>query len=284
MMATLESAAASRARAPRRRPPSARGAGWPTIRRLALAALIPATGCATTLEREAREAATGGVDPGPLLATLGDQYAAITATKRILAITLVEGRRRYRGDGVVWYRAAPRRLRAEVFGPQDVSILRARLVGDSLTVVLPREGEVLHGALDDPRFIARTGERAFIGPGSLGALLGAYDVRALAAAATDTAAANDGDRRTLYLTGAEGVQAFTLEATTGRLVEVRHGLGGRLLARVRFADFAAVEGRMSPRSVVLRDLLHDRQLVLTVTRETSDVPADIFASGTGDGF
>lgn len=256
------------------------------LRRVALAALIPATGCATTLEREAREAAAGGLDPGPLLAALGDQYGAITATKRILAITLIEGRRRYRADGVVWYRAEPRRLRAEVFGPQDISILRARLAGDSLTIVLPREGEVLRGALGDPQFAALTGERAFIGPQSLGALLGAYDVRALAAAASDTAAAAaaDGNRRTLYLIGSDGVQAFTLEGSPGRLVEVRHGRGGRLLARVRFADFQPVDGRMSPRSVVLRDLLHNRQLVFTVTRETADVPADIFAPGDGDAF
>jgi len=257
---------------------------------LAAAAALAAAGCYATLERRARDAAASGLDPAPLVAELEAQFEEIRVTKRIFGVTLLEGRRRFRGEGVVQYRSEPRRLRADIFGPHDTPVLRVTLVGEELTVVLPREGEVLTGTLGDPRFAEQAGERALASPEILGAILGAYEVAPLVEGAGLVAAAGDDGDRVLYLVRREAVHAFTLRAVaTGegeaapgaRLVEYRQGREGRLVYRVRFEDFAPVDGRWSPRHVVLRDYVKERSLVIDVTREHEDVPADPTATPVG---
>jgi hypothetical protein len=143
------------------------------------------------------------------------------------------------------------------------------LFGDTLTVVLPREGEILRGRLGDPRFAALTGERALVTPEILGALLGAYDVGRLMERSERAASATHGDRRTLYIWEAGALHALTVRA--GRLVEYRQATGGELAYRVEFEEFAAVDGRESPRRVVVRDFVRDRWLVLEVSREHEEV-------------
>lgn len=230
-----------------------------------------ASGCATTLEREAQEAARGGVDPAPLIEELAAQHAAIEATKRIFDVTLLEGRRRFSGAGAVEYRADPRRLEADVFGPHDAHVLSVRLEGDRLTVRLPREGEVLTGELGDPRFAELTGERALVSPEILGALVGAYDVRELVRGADVTAAAVEGDRRTLYVRRGGALHALTVQGSGPRLVEYRQSRDGRLVYRVRFDDFQTVADRESPRHIVLQDFVKERRVVIDVTREHEEV-------------
>lgn len=236
-----------------------------------LALAVVASGCVTTLEQEAREAARGGIDPAPLIEQLATQHAAIEVTKRIFDVTLLEGRRRFSGAGAVEYRADPRRLDAEVFGPHDTHVLSVRLEGDRLTVRLPREGEVLTGEVGDPRFAELTGERALVSPEILGALVGVYDVRELVRGADATAAAVDGDRRTLYVRRGDSLHALTLQSPGARLVEYRQARGGRLVYRVRFDDFQPVADRESPRHIVLRDFVKERRLVIDVTREHEEV-------------
>ncbi|MGH7570403.1 MAG: hypothetical protein ACREMK_00980 [Gemmatimonadota bacterium] len=230
-----------------------------------------ASGCVTTLEQEAREAAQGGIDPAPLIETLAAQHEAIGATKRIFDVTLLEGGRRFSGAGAVEYRGEPRRLDAEVFGPHDTHVLSVRLEGDRLTVRLPREGEVLTGEVGDPRFAELTGERALVSPEILGALVGAYDVRALVRGADATAAAADRDRRTLYVRRDDTLHALTLQAPGEHLVEYRQARDGRLVYRVQFDDFQPIAGRESPRHIVLRDFVKERRLVIDVTREHEEV-------------
>ena len=225
----------------------------------------------TTLETEALRAREGGIDPLPLVERLSAQHRAIGVTKRIFDVTLIEGRRRFAGAGAVEYRADPRRLAADVFGPHDTHVLAVRLDGDRLTVRLPQEGEVLTGELGDARFAELTGERALVSPEILGALVGAYDVAGLARGADWTAAGAEGDRRTLYLQRGDVLHAFTVERPEDRLVEYRQARGGRLVYRVQFDDFQAVGARESPRRVVLRDFVQERQLVIDVTRVHEDV-------------
>lgn len=227
-------------------------------------------GCATTLEKEAEQARETGANPSPLIDLLTAQHRAIDTTRRIFDVTLIEGRRRFSGAGAVEYRAEPRRLDADVFGPHDTHVLAVHLEGERLTVRLPREGEVLTGQLGDPRFAELTGERALVSPEILGALVGAYDVSALVGGADWTAAAADGSRRTLYVRNGETLHAFTVEQPE-RLVAYRQARGGRLVYRVEFDDFQAVGGRASPRHVVLRDYVRERQLVIDVTREDEKV-------------
>lgn len=241
----------------------------------AAATLVLLAGCATTLENEARQAAADGADPGPLIAALGQRYAAIEATKRIFDVSLLEGRRRFSGEGAVEYRADPRRLKADVYGPHGTPIVHVRLSGDDLTVTLPQEGEVLTGQLGDPQFAALTGERALVSPEILGALLGAYDVDRLVDGAVLVAAAADGDRRTLYLGRSDALHALTMRGPEDRLVEYRQARHGRLVVRVQFDDFRSVDGRESPHRVVLRDYVKERQLVIDVTRERKDVSDDL---------
>jgi hypothetical protein len=262
---------------------------------LAAAPAWTAAGCGATLERRAQDAAGSGLDPAPLAAELQAQFDEIRATKRIFRVTLLEGRRRFRGEGVVQYRSEPRRLRADIFGPHDTPVLKLTLVGEELTVVLPREGEVLTGTLGDPRFAEAAGERALASPEILGAILGAYEVAPLVEGALLVAAAGDDGERLLYVVRSEAVHAFTLRAAPpagapsnggaasgARLVEYRQGRDGRLVVRVRFEDFAPVDGRWSPRHVVLRDYRKERSLVIDVTREHEDVPADPTATPVGD--
>jgi hypothetical protein len=234
-----------------------------------------AAGCATTIERQAREAAKGGIDPAPLIDALQAQYGGIEATKRIFDVTLVEGRRRFRGEGAVQYRAEPRRLRADIFGPHGAPVLHLTLVGDSLTVVLPQEHEVVAGRLGDPRFAELAGERALASPEILGAVLGAYDLAPLLEGA-QLVTASDGTRSTLYVVKGATAHAFTLESEPGgfRLVEYRQARDGHLAYRVRFADFQSVADRVSPRHVVVRDYVMERTLVVDVTLEHENVPTD----------
>ena len=90
--------------------------------------------CATTLQDEARRAAETGIDPAPLVAELQTRYAEIDATKRIFSVTLIEGRRRFAGDGAIEYRADPKTLKADVFGPHDTPVVHVRLAGEMLTM------------------------------------------------------------------------------------------------------------------------------------------------------
>lgn len=240
-----------------------------------VATLVLLAGCATTLEKEARQAAADGVDPDPLVATLSQRYSAIDATKRIFDVALIEGHRRFSGEGAVEYRAEPRHLKADVYGPHATPIVHVRLVGDDLTVTLPQEGKVLTGEVGDPQFAALTGERALVSPEILGALLGAYDIRPLLDGADWVAAAAEGDRRTLYISRPDALHALTIRGTEDRLVEYRQARDGRLLIRVRFDDFRPVDKRESPRRVVLRDYGRERQLVIDVTRERTDLSDDL---------
>ena len=239
---------------------------------IALAALT-LTGCATSLAERARRAAETGADPAPLVAALKAAHDEVDATKRIFAVTLIEGRRRFGGEGALVYSAEPRRLRADVFGPHDTPVLHVRLRGDSLTVILPREGETLSGVLGDPRFAELTGERALVSPEILGAMLGVYDVERLQAGADAVFAEVEGGRRTLLVREADLVHALALEE--GRLVEYRQERAGRDVYRVRFERFEPVDGRSSPRYVVLRDYARGRQLVLDVRSERAPDPADL---------
>ena len=50
-------------------------------------ASLAASGCASTLEHRAREAAESGIDPAPLVAELQAQFEAIEVTKRIFGVT-----------------------------------------------------------------------------------------------------------------------------------------------------------------------------------------------------
>jgi hypothetical protein len=241
----------------------------------ALAALV-AWGCLASLSSEAGRAMEAGLDPAPVVAELAGIHDAIDRTKRIFDVTLVEGGRRFRGEGALSYRARPRAARGDVFGPQSTPVLRFALFGDSLTVVLPREGEVLEGRLGDPRFAALAGENALVTPEVLGALLGAYDVGAWAERADRIAAATDNGRRTLYIWEDGALHALTVRA--GRLMEYRQGRGGDLAYRVEFEEFERVDGRESPRRVVVRDFLRDRWLVLEVTREHEEVTDAAFST------
>jgi hypothetical protein len=196
-------------------------------------------------------------------------HDAIDRTKRIFVVTLVEGGRRFRGEGALSYRAQPRAARGDVFGPQSTPVLRFALFGDLLTVELPREGEVLRGRLGDPRFAELTGERALVTPEVFGALLGAYDVARWVDRADRVAVGTDDDRRTLYIWEDDALHALTLRA--GRLVEYRQAREGELAYRVEFEEFERVNDRESPRRVVVRDYPRDRWLVLEVTREHEEV-------------
>lgn len=231
--------------------------------------------CATTIEQRARRAAEEGIDPAPLVTSLAAEFQAIEATKRIFDVTLIEGRRRFRGEGVVQYRALPRRLRADIFGPHSTPVLHLTLVDDHLTVVLPREGETLSGQLGDPRFDQLTGEVTLVSREMLGAILGAYDLEPLLDEARIVAAAQEDGRRTLYLVNG-AAHAFTVEDRDGdpRLVEYRQGRDGRLVYRVRFEEYAPIDGRQSPRHIVARDYVKERTIVVDVTREHGDVPSD----------
>lgn len=238
------------------------------------------TACATTIERQAREAATGGIDPAPLISLLEARFDAVEATKRIFDLTLIEGRRRFGGEGVVQYRSEPRRLRVDIFGPQSTPVLRVTLVDDWLTVFLPREGEMLAGRLGDPRFATLAGERALASPEMLGAILGVYDLAPLLEEVRLVSAGADGDRQTLYIVRSDAVHAFTVAPVAGapQLVEYRQGREGHLAYRARFERYAPVDGRSSPRRVVMRDFVKERSLVVDVTREHEDVPADPIAA------
>lgn len=247
----------------------------------ALLALATATlpGCAASLAERARRAAEGGTDPAPLVGELQAAFEALNATKRIFSVTLIEGRRRFAGEGALLYTAEPRRLRADVFGPHDTHVLEVFLVGDSLTVVLPREGETLSGEIGDPRFAALTGERALVSPEILGAMLGAYDVERLVERAEAVSSEREDGRRTLFVREAGAVHGLTLE--DGRLVEYRQERDRRLVYRVRFEEFEPVDGRSSPRHVVLRDFVRDRQLVVDVRSERAPEEADLRRLGGG---
>lgn len=232
-------------------------------------ALAASLGCAASLPREAERAAESGTEIAPLVAGLARLHAAIDRTKRIFDVELVEGRRRFRGEGALSYRARPRAARGDVFGPQSTPVLHFALFGDTLTVVLPREGEVLTGRIGDQRFAALSGERALVSPEVLGALLGAYDVEAWVERADRVAAGTDDGRGTLYIWEAGVLHALTLRA--GRLVEYRQARNGTLAYRVTFEDFEPVDERESPRRVVVRDHVRNRWLVLDVTREHEEV-------------
>jgi hypothetical protein len=235
----------------------------------ALLAASAALGCVASLSNEAARALEAGGDPGSVVEELSAIHDAIERTKRIFDVTLVEGNRRFHGEGALSYRARPLAARGDVFGPQSTPVLRFALFEDSLTVVLPQEGEVIRGRLGDPRFAELTGERALVTPEVLGALLGAYDVRRLAGRADRMAAATHDDRRTLYIWDAGMLHALTVRG--GHLVEYRQASGGELAYRVEFEEFAAVNGRESPQRVVVRDFARDRWLVLEVSREHEEV-------------
>ena len=228
-----------------------------------------AVGCVASLANEAARALEAGGDPAPLVAELSEIHDAIERTKRIFDVTLVEGDRRFHGEGALSYRARPLAERGDVFGPQSTPVLRFTLFEDSLTVVLPREGEVLRGQIGDPRFAELTGERALVTPEVLGALLGAYDVRRLVGGADRVASAIHDDRRTLYIWDGGSLHALTVRG--GHLLEYRQASGGELGYRVEFEEFAPVNGRESPRRVVVRDFARDRWLVLEVSREHEEV-------------
>lgn len=242
---------------------------------IAALAASAAWGCVASLTSEAGRALEAGRDPGPLIAELADIHDAIDRTKRIFDVTLVEGGRRFRGEGALSYRARPRAARGDVFGPQSTPVLRFALFDDTLTVVLPRENEVLHGRLGDPRFAELTGERALVTPEVLGALLGAYDVGRWVARADRLASATDDGRRTLYIW--EGGALHALTVRDGRLVEYRQGRNGKLTYRAEFEEFERVGGRESPMRVVVRDYARDRWLVLDVTREHEEVTDAAFS-------
>jgi hypothetical protein len=222
-----------------------------------------------SLTTEAGRALESGGDPAPLVADLTALHDAIDRTKRIFAVTLVEGNRRFHGEGALSYRARPLAARGDVFGPQSTPVLRFALFGDTLTVVLPREGEVLRGRLGDTRFAELTGERALVTPEVLGALVGAYDVRRLMERSDRAASAVHDDRRTLYIWEAGALHALTVR--DGHLVEYRQAAGGELAYRIEFQEFAPVDARESPRRVVVRDFARDRWLVLDVSREHEEV-------------
>lgn len=236
---------------------------------IAALAASAAWACVASLTTEARRAADAGGDPAPLVAELARLYDSIERTKRIFDVSLVEGGRRFRGEGALSYRADPLAARGDVFGPQSTPVLRFALFGDTLSVELPQEGERLRGHLGDPRFAELTGEKALVTPELLGALLGAYDVRRWVERADRVAAGTHDERRTLYLWGDGALHALTVR--DGRLVEYRQAREGRLAMRARFEDFEPVGGRLSPRRVVVRDYSRDRWLVLNVTREHEEV-------------
>ena len=123
--------------------------------RTASAALgaLAAGGCMASLATQADRALDSSFDPGPVVAELAGIHDAIDRTKRIFEVTLVEGGRRFRGEGALSYRATPRAARGDVFGPQSTPVLHFALFGDTLTVVLPREGDVVRARLGDPRFV-----------------------------------------------------------------------------------------------------------------------------------
>jgi hypothetical protein len=225
-------------------------------------------GCVASLTREAETAVEAGGDPAPLIAELSALHDVVDRTKRIFEITLVEGRRRFHGEGAISYRAEPRAMQGDVFGPQSTPVMRFSLVHDTLTVVT-QEGHVHEGRLGDPRFAELTGERALVTPEVLGALLGAYDVRPWVERADRVAAGTDGDRRTLYIWADGALHALTLRA--GRLVEYRQAREGTLAYRAEFEEFERVDDRESPRRVVVRDFARNRWLVLDVTREHEEV-------------
>jgi hypothetical protein len=245
---------------------SARGSA-PRIAALLLAAAT--WGCIASLTRQAERAVEAAGDPAPLIAELSALHDVIDRTKRIFDITLVEGRRRFRGEGAISYRARPRAMQGDVFGPRSTPVLRFSLAGDALTVVEPQDGRVYEGRLGDPRFAELTGEMALVTPEVLGALLGAYDVRAWVERADRVAAGTDDDRRTLYIWEDGALHALTLRA--GRLVEYRQAREGTLAYRAEFEEFERVDDRESPRRVVIRDYARDRWLVLDVTREHEEV-------------
>lgn len=244
-------------------------------REAALALLVAAVGCVASLSEQARRAAGEGVDPDPVIDVLEGSWDAIDSTKRIFDVTLIEGRRRFAGEGAAVYRAEPRRLRADVFGPHDTAVLHVDLVGDSLTVRLPREGEVLSGRLGDPAFARQAGERALASPEALGALIGAYDVRRLLDGADRVSAAKDGERRTLYILADGTVHALTLATPSGPLVEYRQAVDGRLVYRARFERFHRVAGRESPWKTVLRDYPGGRTVVVEVRSEREATDGEI---------
>lgn len=235
---------------------------------VALLALALA-GCATTLREEARRAleGEGAVPAEPVLETLAATWSAIEPTKRIFGVELVEGRRRFAGEGAITYDTEPRRVVAHVFGPHDTPILHLTLVGEDLVVRLPQEGETLTGRIGDPTFARLTGERALVSPEILGAMIGAYDVRRLAEGAERIVAAGDGVRRTLYILRNGTVHALTLATPDGPLTEYRQDRDGRPVYRVRFEAFEGPEGRRTPRRIVLRDFAGDRYLIVDVESE-----------------
>lgn len=231
------------------------------IRVACVIALVGVVGCAASLTQRARRAIG---DPDRLVTRLEHQFDEIDATKRIFAVTLIEGRRRFAGDGAVVFRSEPRRMVVDVFGPHDTHVVHLDLVGDSLTVDLPQDGEILSGRLGDPVFVALTGERAFASPEVLGALLGAYDIGPLARGADRLSATRDRDRSTLFIERGDIVHAFEIEEPDGRLVDYQQERAGRLVYRVRFSEFEVSGELESPRKVVLRDYIKERQLVLDV--------------------
>lgn len=242
--------------------------------RTALVVLAAGTvACATTLREEARRATESELPTASLIEALRSSHQAIGTTKRIFGVTLVEGRRRFGGEGALVYQAEPRRLRADVFGAHDTPVLHVRLRDDRLTVRLPRDGETLTGELGDPRFARLTGERALVSAEMLGALLGAYDVDRLLADAERVVAAAEEGRRTLYILEDATIHALTL-GSRERLVEYRQARDGRLLYRVRFEEFHEVDGRASPWHVVLRDFARDRFVVVDVRSERSATEDD----------
>jgi len=246
----------------------------------ALTAVAIGSACAS-IRKEALRAAEEGIDPQPLVETLSRHHTAITRTKRIFEVELLQGGRRFRGEGALQYRSDPLRLRVDVFGPRSTPVVHVTLVDDRLTVVLPEEDEVVAGRLGDERFARLTGERALASREVLGALLGAYDVSALAATAHRVSAAADGDERTLYVSVDGETHAFTLGMPDDRLVEYRVARGDRPVYRVRFDEYAPVGDRRSPRRVVVRDFVGERTLVVNVTREHEDVPEGFVAREGG---
>jgi hypothetical protein len=224
-----------------------------------LLATVWAAACVTTVEREAHQAIERGEDPQPLIEVLSAIHASIDVTKRIFDVTLIEGRRRFGGEGAVRYRAHPRRLHVSVSERDDV------------VVELPQEDEVLTGKLGDPSFEALTGERALVSREILGALLGSYDVGALVAEADLVAARVESERQTLYVLERDIFHSLTLESSGRRLVEYRQERDGRLVYRARFSDFRQVEERTSPWRVVVRDFSNERQFVIEVVKENDEI-------------
>ena len=232
---------------------------------LVAAALNLPAGCAVSMRKTLPGVA---IPPETVIGKLERLSGDLQTNKQIFRVRLFDKGRTFSGDGALCYRA-PDTLQLSIYGPPFSTLWIQMLTrGDSITLVLPKDNQVVYASRKDPQPVSRlAGSEGLTDAEFLGGVTGIFHIERFRMPGMQEVAATEDELERLRFFNESVAYEFVYSSTLDAVVHFIHYQHGKKHREIMRSEFKEIGGLQRAGKTTYRDYFEDREITVLVGKE-----------------